>query len=102
MPIPKNSSDAGIVRAAFVQTLRMALNAILSFSLIPLRVASLLGLTPEQMAALNDDRVGRSLDRLFDCDTASLALAVVGHATPESAVRAAVTYEKRCGVFLYA
>ncbi len=37
----------------------------------------LLGLTPEQVAALNDDRVGRSLDRLFGCDTASLALTVV-------------------------
>jgi transposase len=40
----------------------------------------LLGLTPEQVAAFNDDRVGRALDRLFDCDVASLSLAVVGHA----------------------
>ncbi len=46
----------------------------------------LLGLTPEQVAALNDDRVGRSLDRLFDCDTASLALAVVGHAVGQFGV----------------
>jgi transposase len=40
----------------------------------------LLGLTPEQVAALNDDRVGRSLDRLFDAEVASLALTVVAHA----------------------
>jgi len=46
----------------------------------------LLGLTPEQVAALNDDRVGRSLDRLFDCDTASLALVVVGHAVGQFGV----------------
>jgi len=46
----------------------------------------LLGLTPEQVAALNDDRVGRSLDRLFDCDTASLALTVVARAVREFGV----------------
>ncbi len=46
----------------------------------------LLGLTSEQVAALNDDRVGRSLDRLFDCDTASLALVVVGHAVRQFVV----------------
>jgi len=46
----------------------------------------LLGLTTEQVAALNDDRVGRCLDRLFDCDTASLALAVVGHAVRQFGV----------------
>ena len=31
-------------------------------------VPSLLGLTPCQVASLNDDRVGRCLDRLFDAD----------------------------------
>ena len=46
----------------------------------------LLELTTEQVAALNDDRVGRCLDRLFDCDTASLALAVVGHAVRQFGV----------------
>ena len=46
----------------------------------------LLGLTTAQVAALNDDRVGRCLDRLFDCDTASLALAVVGHAVRQFGV----------------
>ena len=32
----------------------------------------LLGLEPGDEAMLNDDRVGRTLDRLFDCDRASL------------------------------
>src|SRR3954464_13953530 len=40
----------------------------------------LLGLTPTQLPALNDDRVGRSLDRLFDADIPSLTLAVAAHA----------------------
>jgi transposase len=40
----------------------------------------LLGLTPTQLPALNDDRVGRGLDRLFDADIPSLTLAVVAHA----------------------
>jgi hypothetical protein len=33
---------------------------------------ALLGLAPGEVAALNDDRVGRTLDRLFDADRASL------------------------------
>jgi transposase len=33
---------------------------------------AVLGLAPGDAAALNDDRVGRMLDRLFDCDRASL------------------------------
>jgi transposase len=39
-----------------------------------------LGLTSAQVPALNDDRVGRALDRLFDADIPSLTLAVVAHA----------------------
>src|SRR3954452_24309304 len=39
-----------------------------------------LRLTAGQVPALNDDRVGRSLDRLFDADIPSLALAAVAHA----------------------
>src|SRR5438309_6915188 len=46
----------------------------------------LLGLTPTQLPSLNDDRVGRCLDRLFDADIPSLALAVVTHAVGEFAV----------------
>jgi transposase len=47
---------------------------------------ALLGLTPGQLPALNDDRVGRCLDRLFDADVPSLTLAVVAHAIREFGV----------------
>lgn len=47
----------------------------------------LLGLTPQQMQWLNDDRVGRCLDRLFEADTASFVLALVAHVVREFAVR---------------
>ena len=43
----------------------------------------LLGLTPAQLPSLNDDRVGRCLDRLFDADVPTLTLAVVVHAVRE-------------------
>jgi Domain of unknown function (DUF4277) len=46
----------------------------------------LLGLTPTQLPSLDDDRVGRRLDRLFDADIPSLTLAVVTHAVREFAV----------------
>ena len=39
----------------------------------------LLGITPEQLLALNDDRVGRALTRLFRCSFSSLTLAVAVH-----------------------
>ena len=38
---------------------------------------------PDQLPSLNDDRVGRCLDRLFDADVPSLTLAVVVHAVRE-------------------
>ena len=44
-----------------------------------------LGLAPPS-PTLNDDRVGRCLDRLFDADIPSLTLAVVTHAVREFAV----------------
>jgi hypothetical protein len=46
-------------------------------------VPELLGLAPGQLPSLNDDRVGRCLDRLFDADVPSLTLAVVVHAVRE-------------------
>jgi transposase len=49
-------------------------------------VPELLGLAPAQLPSLNDDRVGRCLDRLFDADVPTLALAVVAHAVREFAV----------------
>jgi transposase len=42
-----------------------------------------LGLDLAQLPALNDDRIGRCLDRLFDADVPTLALAVVAHAVRE-------------------
>lgn len=38
---------------------------------------ALLGLAPDQADALNDDRMGRALDRLFDADRASLLTEIV-------------------------
>jgi transposase len=45
--------------------------------------ADLLGLEAETVSSLNDDRVGRCLNRLFDADRSSLVLAVVAHAVRE-------------------
>jgi transposase len=44
---------------------------------------ALLGLGPGEAAALNDDRVGRTLDRLFDTDRASLITETVLRAVRE-------------------
>ena len=49
-------------------------------------VPELLGLAPDRLSSLNDDRVGRCLDRLFDADIPSLTLAVVIHAVREFGV----------------
>jgi len=46
----------------------------------------LLGLSGDQWSALNDDRVGRSLDRLFDANIPALTLNVAAHAVREFAV----------------
>lgn len=46
----------------------------------------LLGLSPEQVAALNDDRVGRCLDRLFEADYSSMVLALIAHVVEEFGV----------------
>jgi transposase len=42
-----------------------------------------LGLAPHQIASLNDDRIGRCLDQLFQSDCSSLALAVAARAVAE-------------------
>lgn len=47
------------------------------------REPALLGLTPAQMDLLNDDRVGRALDRLFLADRASMVTDVVVRAVRE-------------------
>jgi hypothetical protein len=46
----------------------------------------LLGLSGGQVAALNDDRVGRALEALFDADRGSLLTAVVLRAISEFAI----------------
>jgi len=43
----------------------------------------LLGLTSKQIGLLNDDRVGRALDKLFAADIPSLVLAVATHVVKE-------------------
>lgn len=45
--------------------------------------ADLLGLSPRTVALLNDDRLGRDLDALFDADRASLATEIVVRAVRE-------------------
>jgi transposase len=50
------------------------------------QVPGCLGLLPAQLPSLNDDRVGRCLDRLFSADIPTLALAVVLHAVREFGV----------------
>ncbi len=42
-----------------------------------------LGLSTRQIGSLNDDRIGRCLDRLFQGDCSSLALAVAAHAVTD-------------------
>jgi transposase len=49
-------------------------------------VPDLLGISERQIASLNDDRVGRCLDRLFQNDYGSLALTVATHAISEFGV----------------
>jgi transposase len=46
----------------------------------------LLGLSPEEVTKLNDDRCGRAVDKLFACDQPSLVLALVAHAVRAFAV----------------
>lgn len=47
----------------------------------------LLGLGDAEVALLNDDRVGRALDRLFEADVPSLVLAVATHVVKEFDVK---------------
>lgn len=46
-----------------------------------------LGLSAEQVGALNDDRVGRALDELFDCDRQLLLTDVVLRMVQEFRIR---------------
>jgi hypothetical protein len=55
----------------------------------------LLGLEPEDVSALNDDRVGRMLARLFDADRASLLTGVVVHCGPSMSSSPSCTTTRR-------
>jgi len=46
-----------------------------------------LGLTPQDVRRLNDDRVGRALDKLFAADIPSLVLAVATHVVKQFGIR---------------
>ena len=46
-----------------------------------------LGLDSKELGHLNDDRMGRCLDKLFDADHSSLALAVASHVVKEFGVQ---------------
>lgn len=50
------------------------------------KVPELLGLQPEQLALLNDDRIGRALDRLFDADRSAMLTDFVVHMVQEFGV----------------
>ncbi len=47
----------------------------------------LLGLTEKEVGLLNDDRVGRALDKLFAADVSSLVLSVATHVAKEFGLR---------------
>lgn len=49
--------------------------------------ADLLGLTPDEVRRLNDDRLGRALDKLFAADLPSLVLTVATHVVKQFDVR---------------
>ena len=46
----------------------------------------LVGITSQEVQCLNDDRIGRCLERLFESDHSSLALALAGHVVREFGV----------------
>lgn len=51
------------------------------------KVPELLGLRPEQIALLNDDRIGRALDHLFDADRSAMLTDFVVHMVKEFGVQ---------------
>jgi transposase len=62
---------------------------------------NLLGLTENQLACLNDDRLGRCLDRLFDKLGPTLLLAVVRHVIREFDVRLAELHNDSTSLRFY-
>jgi transposase len=63
--------------------------------------AGALGLEPWEVALLCDDRVGRALDQLFDCDRASLLTELVLHAIKEFRVDCSQLHNDSTSITLY-
>ncbi len=61
----------------------------------------LLGLSPEEVTGLNDDRCGRAVDKLFACDQPSLVLALVAHAVRAFAVSLGELHNDGTSVSVY-
>ena len=61
----------------------------------------LLGLEPDGVGLLNDDRVGRALDQLFDCDRASLLSELVLSAIKEFQIDCSQLHNDSTSITLY-
>jgi hypothetical protein len=78
-PDPRTRLDPAVTLCALLKCLVLARSPLYSFiewasPLLP----SLLGCSPAQLSQLNDDRIGRSLDRLFDADRDALLRSAMG------------------------
>ena len=79
-PDPRTHLDPALTLEALLKCLILARSPLYSViewasPLLP----SLLGCSPAQLSQLNDDRIGRSLDRLFDADRSALLTDLVLH-----------------------
>ena len=86
-PDPRTHLDPAVTLGALLKSLilsRTPLYSVIEWAspFLP----SLLGCSPAQLSQLNDDRIGRSLDRLFDADRNSLLTDFVLHLIKEFCV----------------
>jgi len=86
-PDPRTQLDPAVTLCALLKCLilsRTPLYSVIEWAspLLP----SLLGCSPAQLRQLNDDRIGRSLDRLFDADRDALLTDFVLHLVQEFSV----------------
>jgi len=88
-PLPGRAPavPSGAVLALLVQNFLLARQPLYAIpAWAPRRVPEHLGLSPEQVALLNDDRLGRALDHLFRADRASLLTALAMRAVKEFSI----------------